>query len=201
MIPLTKAKFLLWMWQQRWIDRPHLSSLTDSANVWGTTPAPSFGTNARNTSVQCSIWNREGKPPCKCICNERHVQEVHYSLSATFISEYQMNMINVERGGGGSRGEKQSKPRIWDEWYCYYTTNDEQQKLRQCEIVVLGRGEHTVTYSHTLSRSFPCKHVIVFSFFFLQCVKPRHNSTLIRFPVVRWYATTMGCGGEKNWIS
>ena len=84
----------------------HLSSLTDSANVKRTTapphtPPPSVSTNVRNTSEQCSIWNHEGRPPCKCICNERCVQEVHYSLSATFISEYQMNMINVERGGGG----------------------------------------------------------------------------------------------------
>lgn len=80
----------------------HLSSLTDSANVKRTAaPPPPFSTNVRNTSEQCYIWNREGKPPCKCICNERRVQEVHYSLSATFISEYQMNMINVERGGGG----------------------------------------------------------------------------------------------------
>lgn len=109
----------------------HLSSLTDSANVEGATPGPSFWTNVRNASVRCSIWNHEGKPPCKCIRNERRIQEVHYSLSATFISEYQMNMINVERGGGG--GGMQSKPRIWDEWYCYYTTNDEQQKLRRCE--------------------------------------------------------------------
>lgn len=51
-------------------------------------------------------------PPCKCICNEGRVREVHYSLSATFISEYQMNVINVERGGGGggkvSRGYEMS---------------------------------------------------------------------------------------------
>lgn len=193
------------MWQQRWIDRPHLSSLTDSANVWGTTPAPSFGTNVRNTSVQCSIWNREGKPPCKCICNERCVQEVHYSLSATFISEYQMNMINVERGGGGGgRGEKQSKPRIWDEWYCYYTTNDELQKLRQCETVVLGRGEHTHSYSHTLSCSFPCKQVIEFLFLFFlfssvrQAETQFHTHMISSCEVIR---NNNGLWGEKNRIS
>lgn len=114
----------------------HLSLLTDSANVKRAPPPlpKAFSTNVRNTSEQRCIWNHEGKPPCKCICNERRVQEVHYSLSATFISEYQMNMINVERGGGGggskvSRGYEMSDTVITP-------PKDELQKLECCETLV-----------------------------------------------------------------
>lgn len=105
----------------------HLSSLADGVNVKKTTRArraPSQqmrGTPANSGPFETA----EANPPCKCICNERRVREVHYSLSATFISEYQMNVINVERGGGGgskvSRGYEMSdivitppSSRSWD---------------------------------------------------------------------------------------
>lgn len=43
----------------------HLSLLTDSTNVKKTSPPPPepFWTNVRNTSEQCSIWNRGTPPP------------------------------------------------------------------------------------------------------------------------------------------
>ena len=94
---------------------------------------------------------------------------------------------------------KQSKPRIWDEWYCYYTTDDEQQKLRWRETV------HALPCSFprrllvcpSLSISRNCLHL--FFFFFFHHVKPRHNSTLMWFPVVSWYAVRQQqWDGEKE---
>lgn len=123
----------------------HLSSLTDSTNV--TTTTPTRCTPSRQMwempANSAPFETAAATPPCKCICNERRVREVHYSLSATFISEYQMNVINVERGGGGgskvSRGYEMSDIVI----------TPPTMSSRSWDSVRLQRGEHTHAHRHT----------------------------------------------------
>ncbi len=182
--------------------------------MWKELPPTPSSTNARNTSEQCSIWNHEGKPPCKCICNEHHVQEVHYSLSATFISEYQMNMINVEWGGGGCGGGGGSKVSQGYEMSDIVITPPrwaaaEVEMVLDCRIGDEHTHTHTHSTSHTLGCFLPCKHdasssIIIHTlnlfFFFLKYVKPRHYSTHMSLSceLIHSETTTMGYGKEKK---
>lgn len=96
------------------------------------------------------------------------------------------------------RGRRGRKLRIWDEWYCYYTTDDEQQKLRRCKALLF--------FPFLTHHRFICPSVFLVRLFFRffsfcsagQAATQFHTHMSPSCRPIRREAPTTGCWRKKN---